>query len=127
MNEEPKTYSAQIRSTTKLNEAPDTLLTNPMTGGITAPPTTAMIIKADISFERSGSLVIVSEKTSGKRFPETRPINAIETIVRPDDGEKINKMMNKHVSTVDQTRKEKLLTLASNKAPKNRLIIRAKK
>lgn len=65
-----KTFKAHISSTTKLAEIPIALLTTPMIGVIIAPPTTAIIIRPEISLAPSGKVPMVIENTNGKRFSE---------------------------------------------------------
>lgn len=48
-------------------------LTAPIIGGITAPPTIAIISNPEISFARVGILFIAIEKINGKRFPAPKP------------------------------------------------------
>lgn len=53
------------------------LCTMPISKGIMAPPTMAIVINPEISLDLFGRLFNVSAKIKGKRFAEASPINAI--------------------------------------------------
>lgn len=51
----------------------------PIIGGMTAPPTTAMINRPEISLALCGQLFIAIEKTRGNKFPAPIPIIKMDT------------------------------------------------
>lgn len=94
----------QMINKLKLKAIPPALFNNPIIGGITAPPTTAMIIKPEISLALFGSLLIVREKINGNRFPELKPTRKMQLLAMKLVGEMINKIRKNTVNRADQNR-----------------------
>ena len=68
-------YNIQITGMKKLTKTDHWSATSPINGGINAPPTIAVTISPDNSFDRSGMLSMVIENINGKILAKPRPIN----------------------------------------------------
>lgn len=75
---------------------------NPIIGGITAPPDTAIIINPEISFARSGKRSIDKENTNGKIFAIPNPIMKIIANAATSEGAIINAKIDTKPITEDQ-------------------------
>ena len=73
--------------TIKLAVTPKLVLTQPIKGGKNAPPETAIIIKPEISFDRSGIFSSAIEKINGNRLAEPSPTMKIAIWTNNTDGE----------------------------------------
>ena len=111
----------------KLCNTPNVELTNPINGGMNAPPATAIIISPEISFTRFGSLPTAREKIIGNMFAAPNPTpkmaeRAIQTL-----GANNNKTIPAVAKIADNMKKFCVLINRRSIAPTNRPIISAVK
>lgn len=91
--------------------------TNPISGGITAPPETAIIIKPEISFARSGNLPTVIEKINGKILATPNPMIKMIIMAVMSVGAKISPNIEISPNIDEDIKKFLVFNRANRRAP----------
>lgn len=91
----------------------------PTTGGMIAPPETAIIIRPEISLARVGYFFTVRVKISGKMLEAVNPIKNMRSCAANGVGEKIKMTVVKRVAAAEPVRNFSGENLISKKAPRN--------